>query len=100
MKIISTFSGCGGSSLGYKQAGGKVLLAVEYDDHAAACYRANFPDTKLYHGDIANLSGEEVLQLSSLKVGELDILDSSPPCQKIFDCWQASLPRYQKPTLP
>lgn len=79
--VISTFSGTGGSSLGYKQAGGKVLLAVEYDDHAAACYRANFPDTKLYHGDIAQLSGDEALQLSGLEVGELDILDSSPPCQ-------------------
>ncbi|HCS50108.1 DNA cytosine methyltransferase [Rubinisphaera sp.] len=81
MKIISTFSGCGGSSLGYMQAGGKVLLAVEYDDHAAACYRANFPDTPLYHGDISKLNGDEALQLSGLKVGELDILDGSPPCQ-------------------
>ncbi|MEZ5945231.1 MAG: DNA cytosine methyltransferase [Planctomycetaceae bacterium] len=81
MKVISTFSGCGGSSLGYQQAGGKVLLAVEYDDHAAQMYAKNFPKTKLYHGDIAQLTGEETCQLTGLKPTELDILDGSPPCQ-------------------
>ncbi|MDB4731701.1 DNA cytosine methyltransferase [bacterium] len=79
--VISTFSGAGGSSLGYIQAGGKVLLAVEYDDHAAQTYRNNFPETKLYHGDICNLSGDEVCQLAKIKPRELDIFDGSPPCQ-------------------
>lgn len=63
--VVSTFSGCGGSSLGYEMAGGEVRLAVEWDDHAAETYRLNFPDTPLYHGD----------------VGGLDVLDGSPPCQ-------------------
>ena len=81
MKVISTFAGTGGSSLGYQQAGGKVLLAVEYDNHAAQMYRANFPSTKLYHGDMAQLSGEEACQLAGVQPGELDILDGSPPCQ-------------------
>jgi DNA (cytosine-5)-methyltransferase 1 len=79
--VVSTFSGCGGSSLGYHQAGGKVLLAVEWDDNAVANYRLNFPDTPVYHGDIAQLSVEEVLERTGLKPGELDILDGSPPCQ-------------------
>ncbi len=79
--VVSTFSGCGGSSLGYKLAGGKVLLAVEWEDNAAATYRLNFPDTQLYHGDIAKLSVDEVLNRTGLKPRELDILDGSPPCQ-------------------
>jgi len=29
--IISLFSGCGGSSLGYKWAGFKELLAIDFD---------------------------------------------------------------------
>ena len=32
--VISTFAGCGGSSLGYKLAGFRELLAVEWDDNA------------------------------------------------------------------
>jgi DNA (cytosine-5)-methyltransferase 1 len=50
--VISTFSGCGGSSLGYKMAGGKVLLAVEFDSHAVRTYRENFPDTPVYPKDL------------------------------------------------
>lgn len=79
--VVSTFSGCGGSSKGYQLAGGKVRLAVEWDDHAAECYRLNFPKTPLYHGDIAALSVEEALEISGLEAGELDLFDGSPPCQ-------------------
>ncbi|HHV62103.1 MAG TPA: DNA cytosine methyltransferase [Firmicutes bacterium] len=79
--VISTFSGCGGSSLGYKLAGGKVLLAVEWDDNAVETYRLNFPDTPIYHGDIAELTVEEACNLAGVRPGGLDILDGSPPCQ-------------------
>lgn len=81
MNVVSTFSGCGGSSLGYKLAGGNVALAVEWDDNAAETYRLNFPDTKLYHGDIASLTAEQVFALTGLQPGELDVFDGSPPCQ-------------------
>jgi DNA (cytosine-5)-methyltransferase 1 len=80
-KVVSTFSGCGGSSLGYKLAGGKVLLAVEWDDNAAQTYKKNFPQTSLWHGDISKLSVEKILSLTGLEPGELDIFDGSPPCQ-------------------
>ena len=79
--VVSTFSGCGGSSLGYQLAGGKVRLAVECDDNAVETYGMNFPDTPIYHGDIAKLSVDECCKLSGVEPGELDILDGSPPCQ-------------------
>lgn len=79
--VISTFSGCGGSSLGYTLAGGKVRLAVEWNDNAVATYALNFPNTPIYHGDIKALSVDDCWRLSGLKPGELDILDGSPPCQ-------------------
>ena len=79
--VVSTFAGCGGSSLGYELAGGKVLLAVEWDDNAVETYRLNHPETDIFHGDIAKLSVEEALERSGLKPGELDIFDGSPPCQ-------------------
>jgi DNA (cytosine-5)-methyltransferase 1 len=77
---ISTFAGCGGSSLGYKWAGGKGLLTIEFDANAAATYRANFA-TPVLERDICTVTAEEVLKLTGLKVGELDVLDGSPPCQ-------------------
>jgi DNA (cytosine-5)-methyltransferase 1 len=79
--VVSLFAGCGGSSLGYKLAGCRVLAAVEYDRNAAAVYRENFPDTRLYDADITTLDPDRVLTELNLKPGELDILDGSPPCQ-------------------
>lgn len=80
-RFISTFAGCGGSSLGYHYAGGKELLAVEWDDNAVETFKLNFPDVPVYHGDIAKLTVEECLRLAGMAPGELDILDGSPPCQ-------------------
>lgn len=58
-----------------------MLLAIDLDDNALATYRANSPDTPIYHGDIADLSVKECCRLADIRPGELDILDGSPPCQ-------------------
>lgn len=79
--VISTFAGCGGSSLGYSMAGFRELLAVEWDDNAVETFRLNFPDVPVYHGDIAQLTVEECLRLAGIEAGQLDVLDGSPPCQ-------------------
>lgn len=79
--VITTFAGCGGSSLGYKWAGGKVLAAVEWDDNAVATYKLNHHGTHVLHRDIKTVTAEELLELTGLKQGELDIFDGSPPCQ-------------------
>lgn len=80
--VISTFAGCGGSSLGYKMAGFRELLAVEWDDNAVETFKLNFPGVPVYHGDISKLSGAECMRLAGgIKPGELDVLDGSPPCQ-------------------
>jgi len=79
--VISTFAGGGGSSLGYHMAGYRELLAVEWDDNAVQTLRLNFPGLDIYHGDIAELSVDEVLQRTGLQPGELDVFDGSPPCQ-------------------
>lgn len=79
--VISTFAGCGGSSLGYSMAGYRELLVVEWDDNAVETFYLNFPDIPVYHGDIAKLSIDECLELAGVAPGELDLLDDSPPCQ-------------------
>lgn len=79
--VISTFAGCGGSSLGYSMAGFRELLAVEWDQNAVDTFRLNFPDVPVYHGDIAALSVDECLKMTGLQPGELDVFDGSPPCQ-------------------
>lgn len=38
MNVISFFSGCGGSSLGYKLAGCNVVMACDWDQNAVNIY--------------------------------------------------------------
>ena len=79
--VVSLFAGCGGSSAGYKAAGGKVLLAVDCDGDALDVYRKNLPGTKIHEGDVRDLSARKCCRLAGIKPGELDVLDASPPCQ-------------------
>lgn len=78
--VISTFSGCGGSCLGYRMAGFRVVWASEFIPAAAEVYRANHPDTILDTRDIRTVQPSEILAAAGLKPGELDLMDGSPPC--------------------
>ena len=81
LTVASTFSGCGGSSLGYHLAGFRVVWANEFVPAAQACYRANFPETVLDTRDIRDIQARDMLAATGLAAGDLDILDGSPPCQ-------------------
>ena len=78
--VISCFAGGGGSSTGYRLAGGKILLINEFVEEAIASYSENYPDTPVLADDIKKYSGQDFLEMSGIKEGELDILDGSPPC--------------------
>jgi DNA (cytosine-5)-methyltransferase 1 len=79
-KVVSLFAGAGGSSTGYRLAGGKVLAINEFLEEAQDTYRANYPNTHIFPQDIRELTGEMILNQIGVKRGELDILDGSPPC--------------------
>jgi len=78
---ITFFAGGGGSSCGYKLAGGDVVFVNEFQQVAMNDYLANFPKTP-HHicGDIKDVTGKQIMEMTGLKVGELDLLDGSPPC--------------------
>jgi len=77
---ISTFSGCGGSCLGYRMAGFRVAWASEFIPAAQTVYRLNHPETILDTRDIRQVTGQEILESLGKRPGEIDLLDGSPPC--------------------
>ncbi len=79
--LVSTFAGCGGSSLGYKWAGFRELLAIDIDDNSVETFELNFPRIPVWKKDIKTVSGQDVLEHCSFQKGDLDLLDGSPPCQ-------------------
>lgn len=62
-------------------AGFRELLAVEWDNNAVETFRLNFSEVPVYHGDICKLTVDQVLEMTGLEPGQLDVLDGSPPCQ-------------------
>jgi DNA (cytosine-5)-methyltransferase 1 len=77
---ISTFSGTGGSCLGYRMAGFRLLWANEFIPAAQESYKANHPDSILDPRDIRQITPNDILSRINLKVGEIDLMDGSPPC--------------------
>lgn len=79
--VASTFSGCGGSSLGYRMAGFRVLWASEFVPAAVDTYRANAaPGTVLDTRDIREVTATQLCEAAGVAPGELDLFDGSPPC--------------------
>ena len=79
--VISTFSGGGGSSLGYRMAGYRVLWINEFMQKARDTYKLNASTNTIINGkDIRDIDYEDILKEINLDVGEIDILDGSPPC--------------------
>lgn len=79
-KAVSTFSGCGGSCLGLKLAGFRVVWANEFIDSAAAAYLANHQGTILDRRDIREVQPEEILAAIGMEKSQLDLFEGSPPC--------------------
>jgi len=83
--VISLFSGAGGSALGYKLGGFKELLGIDIDETACNTFQHNFL-APVWNRDIRTVEVTEVLQYLELEVGQLDVLDSSPPCVGFSIC--------------
>jgi DNA (cytosine-5)-methyltransferase 1 len=79
-RVASTFSGCGGSCLGYRMAGYRVTYANEFIEEAQRTYKANHPNSYLDTRDIRQVKPEDVLEKAGVNRGDLDLLDGSPPC--------------------
>lgn len=57
--VVSTFSGCGGSCLGFEMAGYEVIWANEFIPAAQETYRANHPKVILSAEDIRKIEKVE-----------------------------------------
>lgn len=77
---VSTFSGCGGSSLGLKMAGFKVAWANEFIPEAANTYEANSKGTVVNRMNIREVPGDLIRHEAGLVDDDIDLFEGSPPC--------------------
>lgn len=76
IKVFSTFSGGGGSTMGYKLADFEVLGNVEIDSKINSMYVKNFSPKYNFCMDLRKLNRLEKIPA---ELYQLDILDGSPP---------------------
>lgn len=78
---IDLFSGCGGLTLGLKQAGFNVVAAVEIDPVFVETYKLNHREVDVWADDVRNIKTDEFKRRLKLRKGQLDLLAGCPPCQ-------------------
>uniref|UniRef100_A0A8C0IY78 DNA (cytosine-5)-methyltransferase n=1 Tax=Chelonoidis abingdonii TaxID=106734 RepID=A0A8C0IY78_CHEAB len=89
LRTLDVFSGCGGLSEGFHQAGiSETLWAIEMWDPAAQAFRLNNPGTTVFTEDCNVLlklvmSGEKTNSLGQKlpQKGDVEMLCGGPPCQ-------------------
>ena len=80
--VVDLFSGCGGLSRGFQDAGFDVILGVDYDDDSLRTFKANHSNSNVMKLDLFNHDNlnkiDDYLKSKSIK---LDVLVGGPPCQ-------------------
>lgn len=77
--FIDLFSGCGGMSLGFEQAGFKCLLAIDCWEDALSTYRHNHKDTNVLCADIDKIDAASLV--TDFRGLNVDLIIGGPPCQ-------------------
>lgn len=78
---IDLFSGAGGITEGFRQAGFKCLYAVDIDSWAIETFKFNHPNSIAENLPIEKVNVKELRKKLGLKPGELNVLVGGPPCQ-------------------
>src|SRR3989338_5010914 len=81
IKAVDFFSGCGGLSLGFTNAGFKIVKSYDNWDKAVETYKTNMPDHPVELIDLKELMNDNNPELQLLKKINPEVIMGGPPCQ-------------------
>ena len=80
-QAIDLFCGCGGISVGLKNAGIDILAGVDIEKSFLCSFEKNFPESKALLLDLSKTDPKDFMKMVGIKKGELFLLAGGPPCQ-------------------
>ena len=83
ISVFDFFSGCGGTSSGFRQAGLEIAFALDIDEYAGQTFEVNFPEAKFCPKSITDLDDEDILSIIQERrdEGHLILFAGCAPCQ-------------------
>ena len=81
MTVLDLFSGCGGLSVGFEQAGFKVIAGVDYDEPALNTFKHNHRGSHAIHLDLSKDNAMEQIRARIGYETQIDFIAGGPPCQ-------------------
>lgn len=76
IRALDLFHGAGGSSIGAKMAGAKIVAAIDNWNIASLSYSRNFPGTEMINENIRKISPKRLHEV----IGDIDLILASPEC--------------------
>ncbi len=81
MKVLDLFSGCGGFSYGFQEAGFNVVLGIDNVKVALDTFKYNHTNSEAFVKDLScDVSIKEIVKFLDSQ-GGVDIIIAGPPCQ-------------------
>lgn len=79
--LVDFFSGCGGTSLGFRMAGMRVLAGVDNDPSSGTTFQKNFPEASFFCKDIRLMRPSEISETIASATGSPLVFSACAPCQ-------------------
>jgi DNA (cytosine-5)-methyltransferase 1 len=78
---VHLYSGVGGMSLGFEQAGFNIAAAVDIEQNNVETHKKNFPECNSWQADLSLASGDQIRKETEIGDKRIDVLFAGPPCQ-------------------
>ena len=81
VKVFDFFSGCGGASRGFQEAGMEVVFALDCDADAERTFKRNFPSATFVAEDIRHVAEDPIRELVDKQWPHPVLFCGCAPCQ-------------------
>lgn len=81
VKVFDFFSGCGGASRGFQEAGMDVVFGLDQDKDAKRTFKRNFPSATFEAGDIRKVKEDSIHKLVDQERPHPVLFCGCAPCQ-------------------